>query len=250
MSNPDEFLSVLRSEFPDDRVTFQKTVVTFHPESAAETALFFKLLNKHGQKAFISGFGNNVSPPSEVLTAMFVISTDRLNELHEVTARNLFVKAGAGFPLKEINSRVRSEGLFFPHAALPYVGSVGGAVSINLSAVLNGHDLPIKKYFIQAEIVTPEGEIINPGSVCFKSVSGYDVVKIFAPSWGLLGLIISATFRVLPLTAIDEYEGMKMQAVDRDRFLNGLDESNQETDAVYSRKIKSKFDPNGVLPVI
>ena len=133
---------------------------------------------------------------------------------------------------------------------MPYVGSVGGAVSINLTAELNGHDFPIKKYFIQTEVVTPEGQIIKPGSTSFKSVSGYDIVKIFAPSWGLLGLVVSATFRVLPTSAIEEFAGMVMKPIDRDSFLAGLEDSNQSTDAVYCRKIKARFDPRGILPAM
>jgi glycolate oxidase len=150
----------------------------------------------------------------------------------------------------ELNIHLRKQGLFCPHAGLPYVGSVGGAVAVNLTGHLGHHDLPLKRYLIKAEVVTPTGEIITPGSICFKSVSGYDIVKIFARSWGLLGLVITATFRVLPYTAVEEYAAMTMKATDRDGFLSALDSSNQSPDAVYSQKIKRKFDPKGVLPVV
>jgi len=250
MSRPKEFVNSLKSEFPEDRLTYQKAVATFHPESAEEAAQFLKLANKQRQKIYITGFGNNIDPLGEPYESMVVIRTDRLNDLLEVSAENFFVKVGSGFPLREINLHLKEESLWLPHSALPYVGSVGGAVAVNLSADLSGHDLPIKKYFIQAEIVTPEGEIITPGSVCFKSVSGYDIVKIFTPSWGLLGLVVSAAFRVMPLTASDEFATMRMHAVDRKHFLSGLEASNQDTDAVYSRKIKDKFDPQAILPIV
>lgn len=250
MSRPDELISVIKAEFPDDRLTYQKSIATFHPESADEASKFLKLANKYNQTSFVTGFGNNIDPRGEPFTGMVIIRTDRLNELLEVSPGDFFVRVGAGFPLREINADIKPRQLFLPHANLPYVGSVGGAVAANLTAELSGHDLPIKKYIIQAEIVTPEGDIIKPGSACFKSVSGYEVVKIFAPSWGLLGLIVSATFRVLPLTALDEFKSTKMKAVDRKNFLAGLDELNQATDAVYCRKIKAKFDPKGVLPVV
>ncbi|MBU0985161.1 MAG: FAD-binding protein [candidate division Zixibacteria bacterium] len=250
MSRANAFTDILRSEFPDDRVTFQKGIATFHPENAGEAAAYFKLANKHGQKSFITGFGNNLDPEGELFHPLVAIRTDRLNQLLDVALQDFYVKVGAGFPLREINLDIAPDNLYLPHSALPYVGSVGGAIAVNLAADVNHYDLQIKKYLIRAEIVTPEGEIITPGSACFKSVSGLDVVKIFAPSWGLLGLVVNATFRVLPLTAREEFDNMRMQEVDRAHFLSGIVETNTDVDAEYSRKIKARFDPNGVLPIV
>ncbi|MEW6050817.1 MAG: FAD-binding oxidoreductase [Candidatus Zixiibacteriota bacterium] len=250
MISLDQFIEIIASEFPKDRLTWQKGIPTFHPESADDAARFLKLVNTHRRTTFFTSFGNNIDPVGERFADLVTLRTDRLNDLLEVAPGDFYVTVGSGYPLREINQHITVEHLYMPHSALPYVGSVGGAVAVNLSARLHQYDLTIKKYLIKAEIVTPEGEIVTPGSVCFKSVSGYDIVKLFAGSWGLLGLIISATFRVLPDSAAHEYESMKMNAVDRASFLAGLDSSNNDTDAVYSRKIKAKIDPNGVLPVV
>jgi len=250
MKEPGKFVSIIRSEFPDDRVTYQKRVPTFHPESAEEAAKLFKLANRHGQKMYITGFGNNIDPVGEPFIDMVLIRTDRLNTLLEVIPQDFFVTAGSGYPLREVNLQLERIKLSLPHSYLPYVGSVGGAIATGLSAELDGQDLPLKKYFIKAEIVTPEGDIIRPGSACFKSVSGYDVVKVFYNSWGLLGLIVSATFRVMPTATAAELGPMKMKGINREDFLAGLAETNTAADAVYSRKVKAKFDPRGILPII
>jgi len=250
MREPGKFVSIIRSEFPDDRVTYQKGVATFHPESAAEAAKLFKLANQHGQKMYITGFGNNIDPVGEPFIDMVLIRTDRLNTLLEVVPQDFFVNAGSGYPLREVNLQLERIKLSLPHSSLPYVGSVGGAIATGLSAELDGQDLPLKKYFIKAEIVTPEGDIIRPGSACFKSVSGYDVVKVFSNSWGLLGLIVSATFRVMPTATAAELGPMKMKGINREDFLAGLAETNTAVDAVYSRKVKVMFDPRGILPVV
>jgi FAD/FMN-containing dehydrogenase len=250
MVSLDSFVNAVKSSFPDDRSTRQKSVATFHPDSADEAAQLFKLANQYRQPLFITGFGNNIDPVGEPFERMLSVRTDRLNDLIDVRAEDFYVVVGAGYPLKELNIDLEPSGLFCPLADLPYVGSIGGAVAINLSGQLGGHSLPMKRYLIKAEIVTPVGEIVRPGSVCFKSVSGYDVVKLFAPSWGLLGLVISATLRVLPLSARPEYAELKMNGIDRQRFLRGLDENSSDADAVYSRKIKEKFDPNGILPIV
>ncbi|MBN1213380.1 MAG: FAD-binding oxidoreductase [candidate division Zixibacteria bacterium] len=250
MNSLNEISHLVNSEFPDDRLTFQKGVAVFHPENAAEAARFFKLAGQLGRKVFISGYGNNIDPVGATFENLLVVKTDRLNSVIAVVEQDLYVTVGGGYPLNEINAQLKRHNLFVPHADLPYAGSAGGAVAINLAAELNGHDLPLKKYFIKAEIVTPAGEILTPGSVCFKSVSGYDIVKIFAASWGLLGLIATVTFRTIPLSAIEEFAAMKMKAIDRKNFLKGLDASDGSADAVYSRKIKDKFDPDGLLPIV
>lgn len=250
MSKIADFVENIRAEFPDDRLTFQKHLATFHPESADEAARLLKMAGSAGQRLYVTGYGNNIDPGGERFEDLLVVRSDRLNQIQEISDQDLYVKVGSGYPMREINTELESHQLYTPHAALPYVGSAGGAVAVNLAAELNGHDLPIKKFFLQAEIATPEGEVVTPGSICFKSVSGYDVVKIYAGSWGLLGMLVSVTLRVVPLTAAEEYASMKMKEVDRRHFLSGLDESSNEADAVYSRKIKAKFDPHGLLPVV
>ncbi len=260
MSTLPQFLAIIKSEFPEDRLTWQKNVPTFHPESAEDAAKLFKLANKYAKRGadagvcrprlFITGFGNNIDPIGEPFESMLSIRTDRLNDLIELNAPDFYVKVGSGFPLRELEKELKAASLFLPHSRLPYVGSVGGSIAVNLNAELNGHDLPLRRYFVQAEIVTPQGDIIKPGSICFKSVSGYDIVKLFAGSWGLLGLIVSAAFRVLPKSAEHEYASLKQKDIDRKKLLESLNESNREIDAVYSRKIKTKFDPAGVLPIV
>ena len=130
------------------------------------------------------------------------------------------------------------------------MGSVGGAIGAGLTGLMHDHDVPLAKYFIQAEIVTPAGEIIKPGSACFKSVSGYDIVKLYAGSWGLLGLIVSATFRVMPLTGSKDFATMVQKEISRDGVLAAFGEANDSPDAVYTHKIKEKFDPNNILPLV
>ncbi|HOP05819.1 MAG TPA: FAD-binding oxidoreductase [candidate division Zixibacteria bacterium] len=250
MSKLNEFVEMVRSVFPDDRITWQKSVPTFHPESADEAAALIKLAGQHSQPLFISGFCNNIEPSGESFREVMAIKTDRLNTVGEINENDLYITIGAGYPLREINRCLITKRLMLPHSNLPYVGSVGGAVAVGLKASLHEQPLPLSRYLLKAQIVTAAGEIIKPGSVCFKSVSGYDIVKIFAGSWGLLGLIVSATFRVMPTTAADDYAPARQLPVDRQNFLSGLSESSNEADVVYSRKIKAKFDPATILPIL
>ncbi|KAA3633487.1 MAG: FAD-binding oxidoreductase [Calditrichaeota bacterium] len=250
MNSQEKFVEILLSEFPDDRVTYQKSVPTFHPENAEEVSNCFKLANRYNQRLFIAGFGNNISPEGDIFQGVISVKSDRLNQILDIVPDDYYVRLGGGFPLKEINTHLAKVNLWLPHGDLPYVGSVGGAVAVGLNSLYESHDLPLKKYYIESEIVTPDGAIIKPGSVCFKSVSGYDIVRIFAGSWGLLGMIVSATFRVMPETGAEDYGNIKMTGYTNATLKESFKDSNIDTDAVYSKKIKKKFDPNHILPVL
>lgn len=250
MNKLENFVKIARGAFEDDRITFQKSLPTFHPENALEAAEFIKLANQKKQGIYITGFGNNIDPIGASFEQLMVIRTDRLNYVSEIAPEDFFITVGSGYPLREINQALLSHELYFPHADLPYAGSVGGGVAVDLTGRLGETEVPIKKYFIQAQVVTPRGEIIKPGSVCFKSVSGYDVVKLFASSWGLLGLIIEATFRVMPKAGSKDFVDWIQAAVDRTDLVATLTDIAPDTDAVYSQKIKSKFDPENILPIV
>ncbi len=250
MPVPHDFVSLVKGQFRNDFLTFQKAVATTHPENVDEATRIFQLASSARQQLYITGFGNNIDPRGEPFLSMVSVRTDRLNTLLEVKPDDFYIKVGSGYPLRELNIDLAPHGLYFPLADLPYVGSVGGAIAVNLSGDLSGQVWPMKKYLLAGEIVLPNGEAIRPGSVAFKSVSGYDIVKLFAPSWGQLGLLVTVSLRVLPLTARQEYESLTMRAVDRIGFWEVFDPADDRPDAVYARKIKQRFDPQTILPLI
>jgi len=250
MAELKKFIDIIANEFHEDRLTYQKSVPTFHPESAEEAGRLFALANKSKQKIYINGYGNNISPVGDPFENCLVVKSDRLNGLIEIIPGDYYVVVGSGYPLRELNQALKEYELFLPHADLPYVGSIGGAVAIGLRADYQGHDLPISKYFIGAKIVDPQGKIISPGSVCFKSVSGLDIVRIYSPSWGMLGMIVSVTFRVMPISGREDYGNITMKSIDFEKFKSLYRNPEDNVSALYSLKIKSKFDPNGILPFL
>ncbi len=246
----DKFIDNIKSEFPDDRLTWQKGVPTFHPENGSEAAGIFKLARSENQQLFVGGFGNNIVPVGRKFENMVVVKSDRLNNIFRVVADDFYVTVGAGYPLRELNKALSEYQLFLPHGDLPYVGSVGGALAVGLSADRDGHDSPLSRYLIKGEIALPDGKIITPGSACFKSVAGFDIVKIFSPSWGILGMIVNVTLRVLPVTARHEFDGLMQKGIDYSRFADLYFNPGDSQEAIYSKKIKDKFDPDHILPLI
>ena len=63
-------------------------------------------------------------------------------------------------------------------------------------------------------------------------------------------MIVSVTLRVLPMTIRDDFEGMVMQSIDFRSFADIYKNPGDNQSALYSLKIKDKFDPQGILPLI
>lgn len=237
----------LRYNCPD-RLTWQKSVPTFHPESGAEAAELFGRARGRQQKLFISGFGNNVDPVGPRFADILVMKSDRLNTLLTIEPADFYITVGAGYPLKEINKAITPEGLWFPFGDTNYPGSCGGAVTAGLTGHDGHHPVPLGRSLLALTAVLPDGSIVKPGAVTFKSVSGYDIARLFFNSWGMAGMAIALSFRVLPLSKKDETPPVRLLPLDREAFQNSLAGGSPLSE--WCRRIKSAYDPDGVLPLL
>jgi FAD/FMN-containing dehydrogenase len=232
-----------------DRLTWQKTIPTFHPESAEEAADIFVRAGRFGQKLYISGFANTVDPAGKPFADLLVLKADRLNTVIDVNRRDFHVTVGAGFPVTEINRIIAPQGLWFPFGDLQYPGSFGGALATGLTAGDGVHSVPFSRHLLTVTAVLPDGTIVHPGALTFKSVSGFDVSRLFYNSWGCLGMVIRVSFRVLPRSQMEETASrLTLNETDRQAFIRRM--SGDEKEAELFRRIKNRFDPLNLLPTI
>jgi FAD/FMN-containing dehydrogenase len=277
MISLDNFIRVVRDTFPDSRLTYQKGLATFHPENVSEAAALIALAGGQRQKLYITGFGNNIDPLGPAFENLVVMRTDFLGQLIEVNESDLSVVVGAGFPLREINAKIESAGLFLPIGELPYVGSVGGAIAVGLSAHLNAKhwehradmskesgenpapQISIQRYILRLDVATPTGEVKSYGVSTATQPSGENFGRVFCQSWGLLGFIAGAKFRVAPLSAKDEYQDMREIEVSYKRFVEeyidtnpegGISDTDRAVKARYFEQLRQKFDPQRVFSII
>ena len=173
---------------------------------------------------------------------------------------------GSGFPLREINTHLKDFELYLPHGDLPYVGSVGGALAVGLTADRDDGEsgsttsLPIGRFTLGLKMATPTGELKTYGTEYERDSSGENFARALSPSWGLFGFIESAILRVIPLSAREEYPNLRQREVSLATFLettfpNMIDtekaQSKEEADfASYMAKIRAKLDPNDIFPIV
>jgi len=137
-------------------------------------------------------------------------ATIDLSELSGVTLyepEELVLSAKAGTPLAEIEALVAAsnqELAFEPMDYGPLLGTaanaatIGGAIAANLSGPRRIKAGAARDHFLGVNAVSGRGEVFKSGGRVVKNVTGYDLCKVIAGSWGTLAVMTDVTIKTLP----------------------------------------------------
>jgi glycolate oxidase FAD binding subunit len=118
----------------------------------------------------------------------------------------LVLTAHAGTPLREIETLVDSRNQQLAFEPMDYgallggggQASIGGALAANLSGPRRIKSGAARDHFLGFTAVSGRGEIFKSGGRVVKNVTGYDLSKLIAGSWGTLAVMTEVTIKVLP----------------------------------------------------
>jgi glycolate oxidase FAD binding subunit len=121
--------------------------------------------------------------------------------------QELVLSAKAGTPLVEIEALVASKGQMLAFepinygpllAGVPERGTIGAALAANLSGPRRVKAGAARDHFLGFSAVSGRGETFKSGGRVVKNVTGYDLCKLMAGSWGTLAAMTEVTVKVLP----------------------------------------------------
>ena len=119
----------------------------------------------------------------------------------------LVLSAQAGTPLDEIEALLaaRAQHLAFEPidygpllAGAPSSGTIGGVLAANLCGPRRISAGAARDHFLGFEAVSGRGESFKAGGRVVKNVTGYDLCKLMAGSWGTLAALTTVTIKTLP----------------------------------------------------
>jgi glycolate oxidase FAD binding subunit len=146
-----------------------------------------------------------------VAGAEAVLSLAGLNKVIDYAPEELVLTAQAGMKLSTLEKLVAAEGQMLPFEP-PHLtrllgasrsgkgggATLGGTLAANLSGPRRIRAGAARDHFLGFEAVTGRGELVKAGGRVVKNVTGYDLPKLMAGSWGTLAVLTELTIKVLP----------------------------------------------------
>ncbi|MFT5341140.1 MAG: glycolate oxidase FAD binding subunit [Paracoccaceae bacterium] len=203
-----------------------------NPSSEAELAEMVAAAT--GALAIQGGGTRGVSVPGTVLSLAGLSGVD----LYE--PGSLTIVAGAGTPLAAIEAVLSEQNQRLAFEPMDHRGlmgttgepTIGGVVAANVSGPRRIQAGACRDFLLGVRFVDGAGVAIKNGGRVMKNVTGYDLVKLLAGSWGTLGVLSQVSLKVLPVSET------QMTLMIRDVDVQGAV-------ATMSRALGSPFEVSG-----
>jgi len=149
------------------------------------------------------GFGRPLQLPR-------LLDLSRLAGIRDYQPSELILTAGAATPIEEIDAALAEAGqmlafeppdlgaLFGLPEAVARQRTLGGALACNLSGPRRIKAGAARDHFLGFRGVSGRGEVFKAGGKVVKNVTGYDLCKLMAGSFGTLAALEEVTVKVLP----------------------------------------------------
>src|SRR5450755_683944 len=132
-----------------------------------------------------------------------------LSALNAVTAyepNELIITVQAGAPLADVLSLIDSRNQQFAFEPVntsqllgtPDTGTIGGMIGAGLAGPRRIRAGGARDHLLGAHAVSGFGDSFKAGGRVVKNVTGYDLCKLLAGSWGTLAVMTEVTLKVMP----------------------------------------------------
>jgi len=131
-----------------------------------------------------------------------ILDMKKIDQVLEYDPDNLTVTVQLGCTLASLQSCLRESGQWLPlESPEPGKCYLGGILAANVSGPRRLLYGTARDLVLGMEMALVNGDIIRGGGRTMKNVAGYDLCRLFIGSMNTLGVMTTATFRLLPVPA-------------------------------------------------
>ena len=189
--------------------------VAVFPGSFEEVSAVLALASE--EKVAVTPWGGGTkmgigAPPTRL---SLVLGLTRLHRLVEHEPGDLTATVQAGMPLAAFQAELGHRGQWVSlDPAFAGQATVGGILAANASGPRRHLYGTARDLLIGITVVSADGSGVKGGGKVVKNVAGYDLPKLYVGSFGTLGVIVEATFKLRPLPDEDRcvlarFKGLK-----------------------------------------
>ena len=152
---------------------------------------------------------------SQSVTRIGCVDLSALSRILEHTPEDMTVTVEAGATLAALQRSLAARGQWLPIDP-PHPDRLTLAVLLdtNASGPRRAGFGTIRDYVIGLRVALADGRLVRSGGKVVKNVAGYDLMKLFIGACGTLGVIVEATFKLLPLPETEAFLQIPCQTLE------------------------------------
>jgi len=135
-----------------------------------------------------------------------LLDLSALNAVISYEPNELIITVQAGAPLADVQSLIDSKNQQFAFEPVdtsallggPAIGTIGGMIGAGLAGPRRIKAGGARDHLLGAHAVSGFGDSFKTGGKVVKNVTGYDLCKLLAGSWGTLAVMTEVTLKVMP----------------------------------------------------
>jgi len=135
-----------------------------------------------------------------------LLDLSALNAVTSYEPNELIITVQAGAPLADVQSLIDSRNQQFAFEPIntsallgtPNLGTIGGMIGAGLAGPRRIKAGGARDHLLGAHGVSGFGDSFKAGGRVVKNVTGYDLCKLLAGSWGTLAVMTEVTLKVMP----------------------------------------------------
>lgn len=169
------------------------------PDTSQHVSEILMLANVEMVPVTPRGAGTSLSGMAIPARGGIVVDLSHMNKILKISIEDRLAVVQPGVVYADLEKALTPYGFFFPpDPASGKVATLGGNVATNAGGLKGAKYGTTRDYVLGIQVVLPDGRIMRTGSKAMKSVSGYDLTRLFVGSEGTLGVVTEITLKINP----------------------------------------------------